>query len=59
MMILTSLCDLFSIVVLCCIMSMVFHKFKLYDVLEAGSAFINRCKRGKNPAQLGPLDKAL
>jgi hypothetical protein len=32
--------------------------FKLFDVSEAGSAFVIKCKGEKNPTRLGPLDRA-
>jgi hypothetical protein len=34
------------------------HILKLYYVSEAESACIISCKRGEDPAQLGPLDRA-
>jgi hypothetical protein len=38
--------------------SFVLGIIKLHDVSEAGSALLIRCKRGNNPTQSSPQDRA-
>jgi hypothetical protein len=46
------------IIKLCQTLFITFGIFKSHDILGAGSASIIRFKRGKDPTQLGLLDRA-